>query len=156
MSQRRWLVPVILGSLVAAPLAAQAPSTPSGAVTAFMQAVADSNLDRLAQLWGTAKGPAARTNSPPDYQRRLVIILGYLRGASAKVLGKQSVQDRKDRTALVVELTRGDCVKSVPFVTVKTPKDGWIVNAIDLRAVGAPGRSCTEEAPADSSAAPKQ
>ena len=36
-------------------------------VKSFMQAVADSNLAKMASLWGTASGPASKTNQPPDW-----------------------------------------------------------------------------------------
>ena len=50
-----------------------------------MQAVADSNVDKMAHLWGTASGPAAKTNQPPDYQRRVAIMQAYLRNDSFRI-----------------------------------------------------------------------
>jgi len=41
------------------------------AVRSFFQAVADSNIARMATLWGTEKGSAASTGQPPDYEKRL-------------------------------------------------------------------------------------
>jgi hypothetical protein len=68
------------GSAGSAPAAAPGPVTsPRGAVEQFLQAVADSNLQKMASLWGTAAGPAAKTNQPADYQRRLVVMQAYLR-----------------------------------------------------------------------------
>jgi hypothetical protein len=61
------------------PTASAGPApTPEQAVRSFMQAAADSNLTRMAQLWGTRAGSAAKTGQPPDYQRRIAIMQFYL------------------------------------------------------------------------------
>ena len=63
-----------------------------------MQAVADSNLDKMATLWGTANGPASRTRQPSDYQRRIAIMQAYLRNDSFRVIS--DVAETPDRRAL--------------------------------------------------------
>jgi hypothetical protein len=112
------------------------------AVEQFMKAVADSNLAKMATYWGTAKGPAAETRQPPDYERRIVVIQAYLRGASYRLLGGDPVTPGGDRRTMQVEIRRENCVTVVPFQTVKTPSGSWVVSSIDLAAVGTPGRGC--------------
>jgi hypothetical protein len=51
--------------------AVQPANSGSNAVRSFMQAVADSNLAKMASLWGTANGPAAKTRQPHDWERRI-------------------------------------------------------------------------------------
>jgi hypothetical protein len=116
---------------------------PEAAVAAFTQAVADSNLNRMAQLWGTAKGSAAETGQPKDYQRRLAVMYAYLRGTTTRVLGE--VERQPDRSVLAAEVRRGDCVKRVPFTMVRTRRGQWLVNAVDLALIGAPGTPCPSE-----------
>lgn len=116
---------------------------PTAAVDQFMRAVADSNLTRMAELWGTTRGPAASTKQPSDYERRIQIMHAYLKGSDAKVLS--ALERADDRVVYHVELARADCRRNVPFTVVRVRGDLWVVNAIDLAAVGTPGRPCASE-----------
>ena len=115
------------------------------AVEGFMQAVADSNLARMAELWGTAGGPAARTRQPNDYERRITIMQAYLRNESHRVLpitpsGSDSRQD------VQVELRRELCTWVVPFTVIKTGEGSWLVNQVDVAQAGNPARPCNPSA----------
>ena len=116
--------------------------TAASVVQGFMQAVADSNLTKMATLWGTANGPAAKTGQPPDYERRIVIMQAYLRNDSFRVTS--DVPESPARRDLQVELKRRTCTWSVPFVVVKTGDGSWLVNQVDLTAAGNPARPCLE------------
>ncbi len=61
-------------------------TTPEAAVRNFMQAVADSNITRMARFWGTSKGPAAITGQPADYRDRLVVAQSFLRRSPFRLL----------------------------------------------------------------------
>lgn len=120
-----------------------------GAVEGFMQAVADSNLARMAELWGTPSGPAARTRQPSDYERRVAIMQAYLRNESHRILpltpsGSDSNQD------VQVELRRELCTWVVPFTVIKTGDGSWLVNQVDLTRAGNPARPCNPNATGDS------
>ena len=72
---KQWSLGTVLlllacGGSAGAPAVEPATSA-RGAVQSFMQAVADSNVEKMASLWGTANGPASKTNQPPDWQRRV-------------------------------------------------------------------------------------
>jgi hypothetical protein len=114
----------------------------AGAVQGFMQAVADSNLAKMATLWGTTNGPATKTHQPPDYERRIAVIRAYLRNQSYRVTS--DVPNSPDRRSLQVEIKRETCTWSVPFIAVKTRDGSWVVNQIDLTAAGNPARPCQE------------
>ncbi|HEX9164986.1 MAG TPA: hypothetical protein VF862_03695 [Gemmatimonadales bacterium] len=116
---------------------------PEGALSAFMQAVADSNLNRMAQLWGTEKGSAAQTGQPQDYQRRVAVMYAYLRGATVRVLGE--VERRGSTSVLATEVSRADCVKRVPFTMVQTGRGAWLLTAVDISLIGVPGTPCPSE-----------
>lgn len=116
---------------------------PGATVQHFMQAVADSNLNRMAELWGTSKGPAATTHQPSDYQKRVAIIWAYLRGSTARVMGE--IERTDNRSVLAVEVSRADCRKRVPFTMVRTGSGSWVINAIELALVGVPGSPCASE-----------
>ena len=122
---------------------AQAEETPEAAVNAFMKAVADSNLARMTQLWGTSSGSAATTHKPSDFQKRMYITYAFLKGGTYKISATEPSPKEQDQRYMILEFTRGDCNKLVPITAVKTKKEGWIVNSLDLSQVGVPGRSCT-------------
>jgi hypothetical protein len=114
-----------------------------------MQAVADSNVEVMASLWGTVNGPAARTKQPPDWQRRVAIMQAYLRNHSFRITSDEP-EAGADRRALQVEIKRDTCTWSVPFVAVKSRDGSWLVTQVDLAAAGNPARPCVDRAGADS------
>ena len=152
------------------PTASAGPApTPEQAVRSFMQAAADSNLTRMAQLWGTRAGSAAKTGQPPDYQRRIAIMRFYLSGSPYRLVpgaaaeiepaagagsgGKTATPDKLpgpgDEAAttrqVVVQLDRQGCAKYVPFVVIKAADNAWLVNQVDIAAAGHPKRPCTQD-----------
>lgn len=118
---------------------------PTLAIEKFMRAVADSNLNEMANLWGTSSGSAGKTGQPSDYRRRIQIMHAYLRGSTAKVLGVR--EDQGNKVVMTVELSRPDCRQQVPFTAVRRGQTEWLVEAIDLAVVGAPGTTCTGTIP---------
>ena len=78
-------------------LAAQAEPTPEAAVNAFMKAVADSNLARMTQLWGTSEGSAATTRKPADFQKRMYVTYAFLKGGTYKISATEPSPTEKDR-----------------------------------------------------------
>jgi hypothetical protein len=120
----------------------------SAAVQSFMQAVADSNLTKMAGLWGTASGPALTTGQPRDYERRVAIMQAYLRNDSFRLTS--DVPEAADRRSLQVELRRQSCTWNVPFVAIKTTGGSWLVNQVDVTAAGNPARPCVEGSTGDS------
>jgi hypothetical protein len=144
------ILPAILMSALLACGGGSKPSTgvapsagPAEAVDAFMKAVADSNLTRMAELWGTSRGSAAQTGKPTDYQRRVAVIYTFLKGSTAKVLAE--VERSDDKSTLAVEVARPDCRKRIPIMLEKTKDDRWMVTSIELGALGTPGRACPPE-----------
>lgn len=145
----RILTAIILTVLIGCgggskPSTSAAPSAgPAHAVEDFMKAVGDSNLTRMAELWGTSRGSAAETGKPADYQRRVAVMYTFLKGSTAKVLAE--VERSEDRSTLAVEVTRADCRKRIPITLEKTKNDRWLVTSIELGALGTPGRACPPE-----------
>jgi hypothetical protein len=111
------------------------------AVESFMQAVADSNLSRMANLWGGAAGPAAKTGQPPDYQRRIAIMQAYLRNESHRIV-TDTPEGGDARHAVQVEIRRQLCTWVVPFTAIRLGDGTWIVTQVDLTAAGNPARPC--------------
>ncbi len=122
---------------------AQPSNSATGAVRSFMQAVADSNLAKMASLWGTSNGPASKTKQPQDYERRIAIMQAYLQNDSFRITSDVQ-ESTENRRAQLVEIKRQSCTWSVPFVTVKTGDGSWLVTQVDLAEAGNPKRPCLE------------
>lgn len=129
--------------------AVQPATSANGAVRSFMEAVADSNVEKMASLWGTANGPASKTNQPPDWQRRVAIMQAYLRHQSFRITSDVP-ETGQNRRALQVEIKRDACTWTVPFIAVKAREETWLVTQVDLAAAGNPARPCIDGAAADS------
>ncbi len=127
---------------------AQAPASPQAgaeaAVQGFLQAVADSDLVKMAQHWGTSKGPAASTGEPADYERRIIVMQAYLRNLPYRILSNTPDGESSDRRILQVEFTRNGCEAIAPFTTVKVDNRRWVVQSLDLAKIGGPGTNCSQ------------
>ena len=144
---KSWMV----GALLLVSCGGQKTSTlapspgPEYAVQEFMAAVADSNLPKMAEYWGTAKGSAAAIGSPPDYPKRIEVIQLWLRGYSYRILASTPTDASRVAQEMQVELVKGACRKHVPFLAVKTGSSRWVIQSIDLNAVGSPMIPCVED-----------
>ncbi|MBM4187236.1 MAG: hypothetical protein FJ206_07995 [Gemmatimonadetes bacterium] len=142
---RFWL---LIGSVAAAACSTKVVEqvgpvgAPAAVAAKFMQAVTDSNVAQLGELWGTSSGPAATTGKPANWAQRVSVIHAYLKGGTHRIVGEDPGVARADRRRIIVEISREGCVKNVPFTMVVTKQGSWIVNAIDLNAAGVPGRPC--------------
>jgi hypothetical protein len=155
--QRRWFAAAAIllaacgGSGGAA--AVHPANTASAAVENFMKAVSDSNLAAMAGLWGTAKGSASRTRQPSDYERRIVVMQSYLSHDDFRILG-DAPEGSEGRHTVQVQIRRGACTWSIPFVVIQLADGSWIVNQMDLTAAGNPARPCDPSAQDTTRAAP--
>jgi hypothetical protein len=117
------------------------------AAMAFLRAAADSNVTRMAELWGTSSGPASKTNQPTDYQRRIVVIQSFVWNDSSKVIGQAAVPGENNRRTVTVAIWRGGCMKQLPFSMVRTRDGAWLVQDPRLELAGNPARPCDGEPP---------
>jgi hypothetical protein len=140
---RRWYAAALLLAACggSGPGQVHPANTASTAVENFMRAVADSNLTAMAGLWGTSRGPAAKTRQPPDYERRIVVMQSYLSHDDSRILS-DAPDGSEARHVVQVELRRQACTWTVPFTLIRLADGSWIVNQIDLTAAGNPARPC--------------
>lgn len=110
-----------------------AAASPSAAVEEFMRAAADSNLTRMAELFGTDDGSAARTGKPADYARRMVVIQAALRGIVVNAKA-ETAMGKKNHSLVTTEIAKGGCKVTVP-VTAAKAREGWLVREFDFTAV---------------------
>jgi hypothetical protein len=128
-------------------------NTASAAVENFMKAVSDSNLAVMAGLWGTSKGSASRTRQPADYQRRIVVMQSYLSHDDFRILGDVH-EGSEGRHTVQVQIRRGACTWTIPFLVIQLADGSWIVNQMDLTAAGNPARPCESSAQDTARASP--
>ena len=110
----------------------------------FMRAVRDSNVTRMAELWGTARGPASETHSPAGYEKRVVVMQAWLRGDSARVVSDVADASDRNRRRVEVSLFRGPCAKQVPFLLIRTKSGDWVVYNVDIAKAGNPAHPCEQ------------
>lgn len=116
--------------------------SPNDVVSQFMQAVADSNLTRMGQLWGTARGSAAVVGEPVRWREQVAVMQLYLRGGSSRVVSNMPGTGPGERRQLTLELERGGCVKQVPFTVLRLQNSSWLVVNVDINQAGNPARPC--------------
>jgi len=121
-----------------------APAEPVGSstqvMTDFLRAARDSSLTRMAELWGTARGPASQTR-PAGYEKRVAVMQVYLRGDSTRVVSDEPVPGDESHRRIQLALYRGTCVKQLPATMVRAKKR-WLVSSVDLSQAGNPARPC--------------
>lgn len=156
MFHRRFLGVISLlaacGSSTAAdPARPAGPATSAdGAVRGFLKGVTDSNLTAMATHWGGAGGPAIRTNQPPDWEKRMVVMQAYLAKADYRIVSDVGAGTDAATRSLSVELRRPECVRVVPFTVIRAADGSWLVNQVDLASAGSPVKPCPGPPPRDS------
>ena len=131
------------GSLPAPVTDAGSPvSSPDAVVTEFMQSVADSNLTRMGQLWGTARGSAAVTGEPVRWREQVIVMQLWLQGGTSRITGNVPAMGAADRRDITLELVRGGCVKQIPFTVLRLASGAWLVTNVDISQAGNPARPC--------------
>jgi hypothetical protein len=128
---------ILLSASLGAPLLAQrevrGAATASAAVEEFMRAASDSNLTRMAELFGTDRGSAARTGHPDDYAKRMVVIQAALAGVTVRA-NAETASTERDHMVVTTEVVRGNCRVVVPVTAVRS-RDGWLVRRFDLPSI---------------------
>jgi hypothetical protein len=146
----RGLLPIIALAAVGSAAAcgggrsgSPAPADPTETVRLFLDAVNDSNLTGMASLWGGSRGPALEYMEEAELRKRLTVMWVYLEHERYELTQETglTVSGGGGRQGVMARLYRNGCISTVPFTLV--PWSGrWLVNDIDLSAVGNPARAC--------------
>jgi len=108
-------------------------SSPRAAVDTYLRAVRAQDLQALAAVWGSAKGPARATMRREELEQREVIILCFFRHDASRIAS--DAPSTGGKRTFQVELRRGDVTRSTPFTTVQGPKERWYVENVDIEPV---------------------
>jgi hypothetical protein len=147
---RRLAVLAVLGSLGCGskPQTAPTPQSLSETVTEFMAAVKANDLQRMGQLWGTEKGPAAEWMKAEELKMRLTVIQRYLAYDGYRVLeGPIPVPGHDDMRTFKVELQRQQCNTTATLDLKRTGSGGWVVSDPHLETLSNPAAACKPRSP---------
>lgn len=102
------------------------------AVVAFLNAAKAQDLQAISAVWGNDESLTRDRVDRQELERRLLIITCHLRHDESRIgaprLGEAG------RNLMNVELVKGTLQATVPFTTVRNPRnDRWYVEDIDLR-----------------------
>ncbi len=120
------------------------PATPDATVVAFLSAVRDNDVERMASMWGNSRGLAADQMDSDELERRLTVTRIYLAHEEYAIVDRPTdaiVNAGSNEQVVWVRLTRRGCTPIVPF-TLTRFGDQWLIRNIDLEAAGNPERRC--------------
>lgn len=106
--------------------------TPQAAVEKFLAAVRAQDLQAMATIWGTAKGPARDDSrlGRDELEKRELIMQCYLSHEKYRILGEtRGTQDKGFR----VSLSSGPITRETTFTVVSGPSSRWYVENADLQ-----------------------
>ena len=121
-----------------------APQTINDTLAQFLEAVKANDLERMGQLWGTERGPAATSMAREVLTMRLTVIQKYLAHSGYRVIeGPVAPPDgNAARRTFRVELQREGCNTVLPIDLVRTASGGWLVFDVHLESAGNPAVRC--------------
>ena len=104
---------------------------PRGAVLAFLSAVHDQDLQRIAAVWGTKDGSVQSSGmAREELERRELVMLCYLRHDRAKVVS--DAPSANNHRVFGVEITRAGLTRETKFYAVQGPQGHWYVENVDI------------------------
>lgn len=120
---------------VGAPTSQQYPgaATPKDAMNAFMAAIKVQDLDQLAVIWGSEKGPARETVPSDQLRKRELIMECYLQHDKYEI--KSDVESTATIHIMIVAVTKGSFTRNLKTQVVKGPNDRWYVANPELEAL---------------------
>ena len=144
---RRFTILLLLGAIGCGgkkePEAATPESAMQATVDGFLAAVKSNDINRMAQLWGTDKGPAAATMDATELTQRLSVIQKYLAHTGYRIVeGPTSVPASPRLRTYRIELQRSNCTRVLPMDLIFSRTGSWLVYDVHLEAAGNPVLGC--------------
>ena len=125
-----------------APAPATTPSTslnatggpnPRAAVEQFLTAVRAEDIQTMAAIFGTNRGPARDNMNREELEKRLIILQCYFNHDKFRILRDFAGDD--NHRVVVVELTRGSNTRSPSFYVIAGPGGRYYVDNMEIAAV---------------------
>ncbi len=120
-----------------------APQSINDTLEQFLRAVKGNNLERMGQLWGTARGAAVTYMKPDELRMRLTVIQKYLDHVGYRVIeGPLTSPSNANIRSYRIELQRQNCNHVQPVDLIHTRSGGWLVYDVHLESSGNPAAPC--------------
>ncbi|HVE77764.1 MAG TPA: hypothetical protein VNA89_02830 [Gemmatimonadaceae bacterium] len=104
--------------------------TPRQAVETFLSSVRAQDLQAMAAVWGSKKGPARDNIPATDLEKRELIMMCYIGHDRFRIVRDQPGQE--GRRVFTVELRKADLTRVTSFYAIAGPSDRWYVETADL------------------------
>jgi hypothetical protein len=108
-------------------------TSPSAAVTAFMDGVKAGDLQAISAVWGTADGSIRNSIAEPDLSKREIYIMSCTKHDAFKINSEAS--GPAGERVLGVDIIRGTLTRSTNFHVVMGPQSRWYVLNLELPAL---------------------
>ncbi len=118
--------PVISGNQTGA-------ADPVAAITAFLAAAKQQDIQALGALWGDTQGPARDRMDRAEAEKRELIMICYLKHDRYDIAG--DAPNPGGTRAIVVNMTLGNLTRSANFNVVQGPSRRWYVQDVDLKSL---------------------
>ena len=108
-------------------------ASPRAAVEQFLTAVRAEDIQTMAGIFGTNRGPARDNMNREELEKRLVILQCYFNHDKFRILRDFAGDD--NHRVVVVELTRGSNTRSPSFYVIAGPGGRFYVDNMEIAAV---------------------
>ena len=109
---------------------------PALAVERFLQAVNARDYETMARLFGTRDGSILQRDPRAQVEQRMYALASLLRHRDYTLEGELVAPGRLgEAVRIVVGMEIGERRIPVPFTVVRTAKQGWLVEQIDIEAI---------------------
>jgi hypothetical protein len=108
-------------------------TSPRLAVEQFLRAARAEDIQAMAAVWGTSRGPARETMERTELERRAIILQCFVAHDSFRVVGESPGEG--GRRVFGVVLVRANRSRQTSFYTVAGPGRRWYVENVDLAAI---------------------
>jgi hypothetical protein len=105
-------------------------ATPRLAIEAFMIAVKGQNLDELALIWGSERGPARDLVDANQLRKREMIMQCHFQHDSYQILS--DVETSSSSRSMTISVTKGTVTRETKTLVLLGPKARWYVASPDL------------------------
>lgn len=93
-------------------------------------------LETMARLFGTPRGPVATLYPRDEVEQRMVLLASILRHEDYRLEGEALVPGRVgEAIRIMVRIRRGEMNVTVPFTLVQSSRHGWLIEQFDAERI---------------------
>jgi len=100
-------------------------ATPTAAISAFMTAIKEQDLDGLSYIWGSEKGPASEIVDKSQLRKRELIMECYFQHDSYRIVA--DVATTATMHVVTLQVTKGSFTRETKTQVVLGPANRWFV-----------------------------